>query len=62
MSAGSASGSGSRTGIGDDPRTTTMFRTVSSSTAALAGSAAAGPLNSPRRNQRGPSTPTNRTL
>ncbi len=37
MSAGSASGSGSRTGIGDAPRTTTMLRTVSSSTAALAG-------------------------
>ena len=60
-SLGSTSGSGSRTGIGELPRTTTMLRTASSSTAARAGSVAAAPVNSVRRNHRGPSTPTNRT-
>jgi hypothetical protein len=54
------SGSCSRTGIGAVPRTTTICRNACSSAAAASGLSAAGPLIMPRRNQRGPSTPTKR--
>src|SRR3954471_6895152 len=57
---GSRSGSSSRGAIASVPRTTTTSRTTDSSSAAAAGSCAAGPWNTARRNQRGPSTPAKR--
>ncbi len=58
--AGIRSGMRSRGGIGVPPRTTTMERNRSSTFSAASTSAVAAPPITPRRNQRGPSTPMNR--
>ncbi len=59
-SSGSRRGSISRGAIADSPRTTTVSRTTAMSGPAASSSMAARPENTARRNQRGPSTPTNR--
>ena len=46
---------------GPSPRTTTVSRKICSSSPAVCGCTAPWPEITPRRNQRGPSTPTNRT-
>ena len=51
----------SRGGTGCSPRTTTTSLKTSSSRLAGSPPPAAGPVNRPRRNQRGPSAPMNRT-
>ena len=58
--AGIFSGMRSRGGMGDPPRTTTMERKRSSTLAAASTSDVAYPPMTPRRNQRGPSTPMKR--
>src|SRR5690606_39770205 len=60
--AGIRSGMRSRGGMGDPPRTTTIERKRSSTFAAASTSTAAAPPITPRRNQRGPSTPTKRAM
>ena len=56
------SGMRSRGGIGDEPRTTTTLRNSSSIAAPTCGSSAPSPEMTPRRNHRGPSTPTKRAI
>ena len=59
-SSGSVISSSSRGGTGWSPRTTTRPAKISSNGAATSGRSAAGPVITPRRNQRGPSTPRKR--
>ena len=55
-----AAGSGRAEASATLPRTTTTLRKSSSTSAAASGLTAASPAITPRRNQRGPSTPTKR--